>query len=127
MVTAVCKCYKCNYEFNYEYIPGSSFHSIRLGYKRIFRCPKCHTLQKFDLREKGPKESLKTYGDSADLGVGAKLFAILLVPTILLSFFGGISFIFFVNPLYLHFVLIFSGVVWVVLALVYIIYKTGPK
>lgn len=90
MSTSICKCYKCGYKFNYEFIPGASFHSIRLGTKRIFRCPKCHTLQKFDLMTKGPDKSLKTYGDSAELGLGFKIWInALVIPLIFI--FAGLS------------------------------------
>ncbi len=126
MVTAVCECYKCNYRFNYEYIRGASYHSIRLVNKRIFRCPKCKTLQKFDLTNKGPDKSLKTYGDSSELGIGTKIWVMLLLPTFILLF-AGASFFIFIQPLYLHFVLIALAVVWVFGYLFYLIMTIGPK
>ena len=127
MVTAVCECYKCNYRFNYEYIPGVSYHSIRLGNKRIFRCPKCKTLQKFDLTDKGPDKSLKTYGDSSELGIGVKIWVTMLLPTFILVFAGTVSFFTFIQPLYLYFILIAIAVVWVFGYLTYLIITVGPK
>ena len=127
MSTSVCKCYKCGYKFNYEFILGASFHSIRLGTKRIFRCPKCKTLQKFYLMDKGPNKSLKTYGDSSELGIGAKMWAVILLPTLVLTFFGAFSFSLFIKPVYLHLVLIILGIAWLFASLVYIIFTVGPK
>jgi hypothetical protein len=127
MVTSVCECYKCHYRFNYEFIPGSSFHSIRLGTKRIFRCPKCRTLQKFDLTKKGQDDSLKTYGDDSTLGIGVKLWVFQLVPTFILIFSGAFSFFIFIQPIYIHFFLILLGVIWIAFSLVYMIVNTGPK
>lgn len=127
MVTAVCQCYKCNYRFNYEYIMGVSYHSIRLGHKRIFRCPNCKTLQKFDLTNKVHDNSLKTYGDSSEAGMGAKIWVMMLLPTFVLTFAGAFSFSIFIQPLYLHFALIAFGIMWVFAYLAYLIMTTGPK
>jgi hypothetical protein len=127
MTTSICECYKCSYKFNYEWIPGASLHSIRLGTKRIFRCPNCKILQKFDLRKKGPNKSLKTYGDSSELGIGSKIWAILLVPTLIPIFFGAFSFFIFIKPVYIHFVLIAFGIVWISMSLLYVILTVGPK
>jgi len=127
MVTSVCTCYKCNYRFNYEYIAGVSYHSIRLGNKRIFRCPKCKTLQKFDLTTKGPNPSLKTYGDSSELGIGVSIWALMLAPTFVLSALGSFSFFIFPQVIYIPFVLIFLGLVWIFGYLIYLIMSVGPK
>ena len=127
MTTSVCKCYKCNYKFNYEYIPGVSYHSIRLGNKRIFRCPKCKTLQKFDLSNKGPDDSLKTYGDSSELWIGAMIWALMLLPTFFLLALGSFSFFIFLQSFYIPFILIFLGIVWVFGYLIYLIMSVGPK
>ena len=129
MVTSVCKCYKCGCRFNYEFIPGASFHSIRLGKKRIFRCPKCKTLQKFDLKTKGPDKKLKTYGDSAELGVGSRIFAVMLAPTLILVVFGVISTFLFngASLIYISFMFIAAGVAWVFVYLVYLIKSVGPR
>jgi len=127
MVTSVCSCYKCNYRFNYEYILGVSYHSIRLGNKRIFRCPNCKTLQKFDLSNKGLDKSLKTYGDSSELGIGARVWALMLLPTFLLIALGNLSFFIFPQYIYILFVLIFLGVVWVFGYLIYLIMSIDPK
>ena len=127
MVTSVCNCYKCNYRFNYEYILGVSYHSIRLGNKRIFRCPNCKTLQKFDLSNRSPNKSLKTYGDSSELGIGARIWALMLLPTFLLLALGNFSFFIFLQSFYILFILIFLGVVWLFGYLIYLIMSVGPK
>ncbi len=127
MTTSVCKCYKCGYKFNYEFIVGASIYTIRIGTKRIFRCPRCHTLQKFDLMTKGPDGSLKTYGDSAEIGIGAKVFALILVPTLALLLGGAFSFSIFIYPIYLHIALIIAGVAWMAIYLTYLIISVGPK
>ena len=36
------RCPRCNYEFEYRWIPLASFTSIRFGKKRYIRCPRCH-------------------------------------------------------------------------------------
>ena len=43
------KCPKCNSEFDYEYVPGASFTSIRLGESRFLRCPVCHKWSMFNV------------------------------------------------------------------------------
>lgn len=127
MSTAVCTCYKCGYKFNYEFVWGGSLYSIRLGPYRMFRCPKCHALQAFDIMHKGPEKSLKTYGDSMQIWIGARVLALILGPTLALILFGAFSFFLFVQPIYIHILLIVLGVVWSVLYLVYLVLSTRPK
>lgn len=43
------KCPKCNSEFDYSYIPGASFTSVRLGESRLIRCPVCHKWSMFNI------------------------------------------------------------------------------
>jgi hypothetical protein len=43
------KCEKCGTEFDYAWIPGVSFTSVRLGSSRIFRCPVCRKFSVFDI------------------------------------------------------------------------------
>jgi hypothetical protein len=44
------KCPKCASEFDYAFVPGASFTSVRLGTSRYIRCPVCHKWSVFDLR-----------------------------------------------------------------------------
>jgi hypothetical protein len=37
--TVVCP--RCNMQFNYQFVPGASFTSLRLGKSRYMRCPLC--------------------------------------------------------------------------------------
>jgi hypothetical protein len=34
-------CPKCNGQFNYQFVPGASFTSLRLGRSRYMKCPLC--------------------------------------------------------------------------------------
>ena len=34
-------CSRCGFEFDFAWIPGVSFISIRLGKARLFKCPRC--------------------------------------------------------------------------------------
>jgi hypothetical protein len=43
------QCPKCGGEFDYVYIPGISFTSIRMGGSRLLRCPVCGKSSVFDL------------------------------------------------------------------------------
>ena len=43
------KCPKCNAEFDYAYLPGASFTSVRLGGSRLLQCPDCHKWSTFNL------------------------------------------------------------------------------
>ena len=43
------KCPKCNVEFDYAYLPGASFTSLRLGGSRFLQCPDCHKWSVFNL------------------------------------------------------------------------------
>jgi hypothetical protein len=43
------KCPKCNTEFDYAYLPGASFTSLRLGNSRLLQCPECHKWSTFNL------------------------------------------------------------------------------
>ena len=43
------KCPKCNVEFDYAYLPGASFTSIRLGSSRFLSCPNCHKWSVFNI------------------------------------------------------------------------------
>jgi hypothetical protein len=43
------KCEKCGTEFDYAWIPGVSFTSVRLLRWRFFRCPVCGAFSVFDI------------------------------------------------------------------------------
>ena len=43
------KCSKCNSEFDYAFLPGGSFTSIRLGGSRYLRCPVCQKWSMFNI------------------------------------------------------------------------------
>ena len=37
----VLACPKCNRQFNYQFLPGASLTSLRLGRSRFMKCPLC--------------------------------------------------------------------------------------
>jgi len=43
------KCKKCGTEFDYAWIPGVSFTSVRLGNSRYLRCPVCTKWSVFNI------------------------------------------------------------------------------
>ena len=43
------KCGKCGVEFDYRWVPGTSFTSVRLGTSRYMRCPNCHRWSTFNV------------------------------------------------------------------------------
>jgi hypothetical protein len=43
------KCKKCGVEFDYAYLPGGSFTSIRLWNSRFIRCPSCKKWSIFNI------------------------------------------------------------------------------
>ncbi len=47
-------CPKCGQSFDYDYIPGASLTSVRLGTSRYMACPLCHKWSVFDLRTPSP-------------------------------------------------------------------------
>ena len=88
MTVSITECPNCHYKFNYEFLPGGSFHSIRLGTKRIFRCPKCRELEAFKIADFGSDPYLPTHGDTAETGIGIRVWVLMVVPTLSLIFFG---------------------------------------
>jgi hypothetical protein len=42
-------CPHCELEFDYAWLPGASFTSIRLGPLRLFNCPRCGELSLFNI------------------------------------------------------------------------------
>ena len=43
------RCKKCGSEFDYAYIPGASFASIRIGNSRYIKCPVCYRRSFFNI------------------------------------------------------------------------------
>src|ERR1700690_1607284 len=113
LTTSIVECPHCHYRFNYEFIPSASFYSIRLGTQRIFKCPQCKELHKFNVTHFGTDPSLPTHGDNAETGIGARIWTLLLGPLValiiiayLLGFIVGFQHILvFIIPIAL-------GIVW---------------
>jgi len=42
-------CPKCSGEFDYAFLPGGSFTSVRLGNSRYLQCPICHKWSVFNI------------------------------------------------------------------------------
>jgi DNA-directed RNA polymerase subunit RPC12/RpoP len=40
--TSRLKCPRCGKQFNYHWVPGATFTSLRYGNKRNLQCPYCH-------------------------------------------------------------------------------------
>jgi len=121
MTISVTECPGCHYRFNYEFIPGGSFYSIRLGTRRIFKCPNCKELHKFPVMRFGSDQALPTHGDNAETGIGKKVWALLLAPIVPMMFgaflpvFGGpASLSYFYIPIVL-------GIVWISVYVIYLI------
>ena len=88
MTNSIVECPHCHYKFNYEFIPGVSFTSIRLGPARIFKCPNCKELHKFNINHFGTDPSLPTHGDNAETSIGGKSIALAAGPLIVLVALG---------------------------------------
>ena len=113
MTTSVTECPGCHYRFNYEWIPGASFHSLRLGPKRIFKCPKCRELHKFRVMDFGSDPNLPTHGDNAETGIGKKIWALLLVPSLALFMSGAFLPVLVAQPFSYTIILLVLGIAWV--------------
>jgi hypothetical protein len=46
---SILTCPKCHETFDYDYIPGASLTTVRLGAGRYMACPRCHKWSYFDL------------------------------------------------------------------------------
>lgn len=124
MTTSIVECPHCHYRFNYEFIPSASFYSIRLGTQRIFKCPHCKELHKFNVNHFGTDPSLPTHGDNAETGIGAKVWALLLGP--LLAFvISGFLLLFTFQFLILFIILIALGIAWTAIYIVYLYWKVS--
>ncbi len=45
------KCPECGVEFDYRWVPASSFTSFRLGRSRFLECPSCHKWSTFNIKD----------------------------------------------------------------------------
>jgi len=126
VTTSIVECPHCHYRFNYEFIPAASIYSIRLGTQRIFRCPHCKDLHRFDVTHFGTDPSLPTYGDNADTGIGGGTWALLLGPAIALIVIGFLLrfAVGFQHPLYLLIPTVL-GIAWIAVYVVYLFVKSG--
>ena len=79
------ECGKCGYRFNYEFMPGMSVDSMRLGIDRYMRCPECRRWSRFSLLNPGREEGLPTYSDTKTT---VKYLPLLIVPIIVWLFFS---------------------------------------
>jgi len=122
MTTSIVECPHCHYRFNYEFIPSASFYSIRLGTKRIFTCPHCRELHNFAVTHFGTDPSLPTHGDNAETGIGAKIWASMLVPLVTLIVVGFLL-LFFFSFVILFIIALTIGVAWTFVYTLYLYKK----
>jgi len=47
--TSRLTCPKCGKRFDYNWVPGGSFDSVRLATKRYIQCPSCHEWSTFEI------------------------------------------------------------------------------
>lgn len=52
------RCPKCGETFDYAFVPGASFTSLRLGRSRYMACPRCHRWSTFPLTGDDPPASV---------------------------------------------------------------------
>ena len=120
MTVSTTECPGCHYRFNYEWIPGASFHSIRLGPKRIFKCPHCKELHKFSVMHFGSDPTLPTHGDNAETGIGKRIWALMLIPSLALVLVGAFLPVFMAQSFPYSIILVVVGVAWVSAYVVYL-------
>jgi len=123
MTVSVLECPKCHSRFNFEWSWGASPSSIKRGKRAIFKCPICKELSDFNLENIGRDPALPTYSD-LQVGIGGKLWGILLGPFLVLVATGVILSITLAGSSYflLFPVPIVAGIAWVV-ANVYVLKK----
>ena len=61
-LTTKVTCPKCKQTFDYDFIPGASIYSIRLGNYRYMKCKKCHKGAFFNITQHLPPEDKKALG-----------------------------------------------------------------
>ena len=125
MTTSIVECPHCHYRFNYEFIPSASFYSIRLGTIRIFKCPHCKELHKFNITRFGTDPSLTTHGDNAETGIGAKTWGLLLGPLLALIIADFLLLIAVKVSVFVFAIPIVLGFVWIAAYLVYLYRKVS--
>ena len=66
--TSSLSCPKCQKPFNYDWIPGVSFNSLKLGKGKSLECPRCHEWSTFNILDtrKDGKEDHPAIADVAD-------------------------------------------------------------
>ena len=123
MTVSILECSKCHSRFNYEWSWGASPSSIKRGDRAIFKCPVCKELDDFNLANRGRDPTLQTYND-LQVGIGGRLWGILLGPFLVLAAAGVIFSITLAgSPYFLLFTLpIVGGVAWVIV-MVYLLKK----
>jgi hypothetical protein len=97
-----------------------------LGTQRIFKCPNCKELQKFNVTHFGTDPSLPTHGDNAETGIGGRIWALLLGPLLALIIIGYLllymvrfqNILAFIIPMVL-------GIVWTLSYIVYLYWKVS--
>ena len=72
MTISIVECPHCHYRFNYEYVPGALNYSMQVGTKRLFKCPNCKELHRFDISNSGSDPSLPTHRVEEERRVGGR-------------------------------------------------------
>ena len=88
---------------------------------RIFKCPHCREVHKFSVIHFGSDPNLPTHGDNAETGIGKKIWALLLVPSLALTLSGAFLPVFAAQPLSYSIALIMLGIAWVAVYVVYLV------
>lgn len=78
-------CPRCKESFNYEFVPGASLYSIRLGNYRYMKCSKCGKWGLFNITRNLPHEQKSL------LGLSGLLFGSLLLVLSAIFLFRGIK------------------------------------
>ena len=127
MTNSIVECPHCHYKFNYEFIPGASFTSIRLGPSRILKCPNCKELHKFYINHFGTDPSLPTHGDNAETSIGGKNIALAAGPLIVLVALGIL--LIATGTFHSALVVLISsviGILWLLAYIAYLYWKATP-
>lgn len=70
-------CPKCGQSFEYEFVPGGSFTSIRLGPYRYMRCQKCGKWALFNITENLSQSQIHNLSNSSIIaGIALVIFGI---------------------------------------------------
>ncbi len=125
MTISIVECPHCHYKFNYEFIPSVSFYSLRIGTQRIFKCPNCKELHKFNVTHFGTDPMLPTHGDNSETGIGGRMWALLLAPLAALIILG---YLFLLTSGYVSvfLILVAIGIIWPLAYIAYLYKKVDP-